>query len=82
MRNLKNGVDFMKKNRLKEIRELKRLSQNELSKISNISQAQISRYEKTQQMTEDSIIKLCEALEISADYLLGLIDDDNDMKKD
>ena len=72
----------MKKNRLKEIRELKRLSQNELSKISNISQAQISRYEKTQQMTEDSIIKLCEALEISADYLLGLIDDDNDRKKD
>lgn len=72
----------MKKNRLKEIREKKNLSQSELSRKTNISQQQISRYEKSQQMTEDSIVKLCEALEISADYLLGLIDDDNDMKKD
>ena len=69
-------------NRLKEIRKLKKISQNELSRVSNISQAQISRYEKLQQLTEDSIIRLCKALEISADHLLGLIDNNNDMKED
>lgn len=74
MRNLKLELNIVKKNRLKEIREQRNLSQNELAKQSNISQAQISRYEKTQQMTEESIVKVCKALEISADYLLGLID--------
>lgn len=74
MRNLKLELNIMKTNRLKEIREQKKLSQNELSKRSNISQAQISRYEKSQQMTEESIVKVCKALEISADYLLGLIE--------
>lgn len=68
----------MVKNKLKEIREKRNLSQNGLSKLSNISQAQISRYEKDQQLTEDSIRKFCEALECKADYLLGLIDDEEE----
>lgn len=72
----------MKKNRLKEIRESKNISQSELSRRTSVSQQQISNYEKNSNMREDDIRKICKALEVSADYLLGLIDDDNDMKKD
>ncbi|MDD4069829.1 MAG: helix-turn-helix transcriptional regulator [Candidatus Izemoplasmatales bacterium] len=72
----------MKKNRLKEIRESKNISQSELSRRTTVSQQQISNYEKNSNMREDDIRKICKALEVSADYLLGLIDDDNDMKKD
>lgn len=64
----------MSKNRLKEVREKKNISQSELSRKSDVSQQQISRYEKGLRMTEDSIVKVCKALEVSADYLLGLID--------
>ena len=52
----------MVKNKLKEIRKKRELSQSQLSRITNISQQQISRYEKNQQLTEDSIRKFCEAL--------------------
>jgi transcriptional regulator with XRE-family HTH domain len=72
----------MEKNRLKHIREQKQMSQSDLSRKSSVSQPQISRYEKDRKMNEDDIRKICKALEVSADYLLGLIDDDNDMKKD
>lgn len=72
----------MKKNRLKEIRESKCISQSELSRRTTISQQQISNYEKNSNMREDDIREICKALGVSADYLLGLIDDDNDTKKD
>ena len=72
----------MKKNRLKQIRESKNISQSELSRRTAVSQQQISNYEKNSNMREDDIRKICKALEVSADYLLGLIDDDNEMKKD
>lgn len=49
----------MSKNRLKEIREKRKVSQNQLSKMTNISQQQISRYEKEQQLTEESIREIC-----------------------
>jgi len=67
----------MKKNRLKEIRESKNISQSELSRRTTVSQQQISNYEKNSNMREDDIRKICKALEVSADYLLGLIDHDN-----
>jgi len=67
----------MKKNRLKEIRESKNISQSELSRRTSVSQQQISNYEKNSNMREDDIRKICKALEVSADYLLGLIDHDN-----
>ena len=67
----------MKKNRLKEIRESKNISQSELSRRTTVSQQQISNYEKNSNMREDDIRKICEALEVSADYLLGLIDDEH-----
>jgi len=64
----------MTKNKLQEIREKRKMSQSQLARITKISQQQISRYEKDQQLSEESIRKFCEALECNADYLLGLID--------
>ena len=64
----------MNKNRLKEVREMKNISQSELSRRTSVSQQQISNYEKNSNMREDDIRKICETLEVSADYLLGLID--------
>lgn len=62
--------------RLKKVREDKGLSQNRLAKITNIGQDQISRFESGKKVYSNDLIKICKALEVSADYLLGLIDDD------
>ena len=45
--------------------------QVDLSKMTGISQAQISRYEKGQQLTEENIKLLATALGVSCDTLLG-----------
>jgi transcriptional regulator with XRE-family HTH domain len=71
----------MSTSRLKEVREARKLSQNELSKLTGIRQSQISKYEKNQSLTEESIRKICVALECKADYLLGLIDDEDEISK-
>jgi len=60
---------------LKEIRKRKNLKQEQIAKILNISRAQISRIENGESLAnEEQIIKLCNALNCSADYLLGLRD--------
>lgn len=59
---------------LKKIRTEKNISQNELSKMTGISRTQLSRMENGQSITDDNIIKICKALNISSDYLLGLVD--------
>lgn len=71
----------MGKNKLREIREKRALSQKELSDLTNVSQAQICRYEKNQGLSEESIRKFCIALECNADYLIGLVDDEPVEKK-
>lgn len=63
------------KTRLKEIREKKGLSQREVARITNIDHSQISRYERGTSMTDDVIKKICKALEVNADYFLGLTDE-------
>lgn len=68
----------MKKNMLKEIREEKKLTQDELAKMLDIRQGQISKYESGLQMQENTIKKICKTLEISADYLLGLVEEKKD----
>lgn len=61
--------------RLKSIREEKRITQMELAKMTGIAQSNISGYEsKGVSMTEENIVKLCKALKITSDYLLGLVD--------
>lgn len=62
--------------RLKEVRAKRNLTQKQLSEITNIGQDQISRYEKGQVMNENTIRELCRALDVSADYFLGLVEDE------
>ena len=61
--------------RLKELREERNLSQNDLAKETKISVACISRWENNLRVPNiDSIIILCKFFECSADYLIGLAD--------
>lgn len=61
--------------RLKELRNEKDISQNELAKQLNISVACINRWENNLRTPNiDSLILLCEFFSCSADYLIGLED--------
>ncbi len=63
-------------NKLKEAREKRGYSQNQLAKLTKISHSQINKFESGREMRESYIIEICKALEIKADYLLGLVDKD------
>lgn len=68
---------------LKQIRQKKQYTQKQLAKILEINISQISRAEKGEQkLNSDQIIKLCKAMNISADYLLGLIDSPENFDKE
>lgn len=59
--------------RLKELREERNLSQNDLAREINISVACISRWENNLRVPNiDSIIILCKFFKCSSDYLIGL----------
>lgn len=59
--------------RLKEIRISKNITQKQLATMVGSSERGIQRYESGERKPNfDAIISLCKALEISADYLLGL----------
>ncbi len=61
--------------RLKELREEKGLSQTQLAKLTKISQPTITRWENGERTPNiDSIITLCHFFNVSADYLIGLVD--------
>jgi len=61
--------------RLKEVRELRNLSQRELASRCQIGDKQIWRYENGESNpTADHITAIAKELDISADYLLGLTD--------
>jgi transcriptional regulator with XRE-family HTH domain len=66
----KGGIEM--KNRLKEIQIMNGLSQNKLAKLLDIEQSTISRVYQGRQLSEDLIVKICETLNVTADYLLGL----------
>lgn len=60
---------------LRLIRKQKQYKQEQIAKILDVDISQISRVEKgTQKLNSDQIIKLCKAMNISADFLLGLIE--------
>ncbi|OHE27438.1 MAG: hypothetical protein A2084_01655 [Tenericutes bacterium GWC2_39_45] len=75
--------------KLKEARKRKKLTQRDIAKVLDVSQSNVSNYEKgNYKLSSEQIIKLVKVLECSADYLLGLIDDEprkaiikNHMKK-
>ena len=71
-------INFGKK--VKRLRKLKGLTQIDLCNITGINRYTLMKYEKLTEAppSMETIISLCQALEISADYLLGLKDVDKD----
>lgn len=66
---------------LKRVREYKELEQKNIAYILNTTQQQISLYETGQrELKTTQIIKLANTLNISADYILGLIDEPRKLK--
>lgn len=72
-----NNKGYIFAERLKEIRLEKRLSQSELAAMIGVSQANIARWERgVQNPSGESIYELARQLGVSADYLLGLKDEE------
>lgn len=61
--------------RIKELREDKDLTQNEIGKLTNTNQRTISQYENgTRQIPIEILIKYAKYFNISLDYIAGLTD--------
>ena len=60
--------------RLSTARDACGFSQSELARISGVGQNQISNLEagKKPSVRADTVVRLCEALKVRADYLLGM----------
>ena len=59
--------------RLKELREEKKLSTKALGNILNVSDATISRWENDiNEITAENLYKVAKYFNVSCDYLLGL----------
>ena len=63
--------------RLTHVREVRRLSQQDLAQRTGLKVQNISRLEKGHRVhvRSDTLLRLAEALRCSADYLIGLVDD-------
>jgi len=62
--------------KLKEARKQKGLTQRDIAQVLDVSQSNVSNYEKgNYHLSSEQIIKLVKVLECSADYLLGLVDE-------
>lgn len=62
--------------RLQWIRDCKNITQKELAEYLGIKQQQYARYEKgVNIMPVTYLVPICKFLDISADYLLGLINE-------
>ena len=58
--------------RIKKIREIKKLTQEELAKIINTSQSTISSYEKGKTLIITSFLyELCKRLDVNMDYIVA-----------
>lgn len=67
--------------RLKEIRVLKNIKADKIARKMGVTLASYYRYEKGQQtLSAHHVAKLAEVLGVSADYILGLTDDDGTKK--
>jgi len=61
----------MSKTRLKELRESRNLSQDQLGKAIGVNQRTISQYETGKNEPDiDTIKKLCEFFDVTTDYFL------------
>lgn len=73
----------MKGNRIKLLREEKKIRQDELAKILSISPSAVGMYERDEREPNDEItLKLAEFFNVSTDYLLGKSDIRNTEEKD
>lgn len=62
--------------RLREAREQRHLTQDELASILGLGQSQMNKYENNKSEPSPEIIgRLARELEVTADWLLGLVDD-------
>ncbi len=62
--------------RIKELREERDLSQQQLAELLHCNQNTVSRYEnETHDLGTGDLVKLCRLFQVSADYLLGLEDE-------
>lgn len=67
--------------RIKEIREDRDIKQKEIAEILQTDQRYYSKYERgLHPMTADQIIILCKYYNLSADYMLGIIDEPRQIK--
>lgn len=65
------------KDRLKELRNIKKISQNELSKTIGVHVTNISRYERGENKPTTQVLsKLANALDTTTDYLMSGSTDD------
>jgi len=59
--------------KLREIRENKGLTQEQVGKFINVTRSQVSKYESgTRMLNQQQIVDLVKALNTTADYFLGL----------
>ena len=67
--------------RLKEMRTKRELTQQQLADLIEVSRHTVINYEVGRRMPDLEILKnLCEKLNVSSDYLLGLIDKRTNIK--
>ncbi len=65
--------------RLKQIRKERKFTQEQLAKYLGVDRSQIGKYEHGRTLANsEQIIAICKALNCSADYLLGLIDEEKE----
>lgn len=61
--------------RLREVRVLRGVTQEELAEMADIARTMIGRYETTDQLPAlDTLVRIADALGTSTDYLLGRTD--------
>ena len=61
--------------RLKELRTENNISQNEFAEKCNVQQSCVSKWERGVTLPDaEMIVVICKALNVSADYLLGITD--------
>ena len=61
--------------KLREVRQLRNITQEQLAEMADISRVMVGRYETTDQLPAlDTLVRIADALGTSTDYLLGRTD--------
>ena len=70
-------------NRIKELRQKKKITQEELARILGVKKLTVSRWERGEsQIKQDRTCKLAEYFNVSVGYLLGYTDKEQEKKMD